>query len=442
MKKYLLLRDNKQSGPYSVEELVAKGIKPYDLVWLEGKSAAWRYPSELEELKPFAPVVEEQPYDRFYKKTAQGSAIAATENDHGAAQEIISTPVIPVVATKPVQPAASRKIYVTLPAAIGKTSVNTTTAVPKKETYIPVEKEIPVAKVEVPVTKPVLTVEHKGSSFAAIVDQQYQPKETAILPALPRKQKTDTYKLLLRSIVAACLLLGGVVIGIAITYGTRNNGNQVALDRLVQQLQEKEKQKQQSPTVLQPAASGDETATQPTASNTNTASLAGTVSNGKSEKAIMPAQKEQRKLSTAQPMAAVEKTPDVKIVPAVVTQPQEEKNTPPHSQEHSSPANRESLYRQVAVEASTFKTGVLGGISELYFTISNKSPFPLDQVEVEIKYLGPEKRVVKVQRLLFNDLAAGARKTLEAPRTSRGVTIDYVITKINAKALGIARAGS
>src|SRR5690606_7886270 len=36
--------------------------------WVEGKSAAWRYPSEIEELKPYAPAVEEQPFDRFYKK--------------------------------------------------------------------------------------------------------------------------------------------------------------------------------------------------------------------------------------------------------------------------------------------------------------------------------------------------------------------------------------
>src|SRR5687767_7324083 len=69
MNKYLLLRDNKQSGPYSATDLAKYGLKPYDLVWLEGKSAAWRYPSEIEELKPFAPIVEEQPFDRFYKKS-------------------------------------------------------------------------------------------------------------------------------------------------------------------------------------------------------------------------------------------------------------------------------------------------------------------------------------------------------------------------------------
>jgi hypothetical protein len=71
MASYLLLRSNKRSGPYSLEDLVSFGLKPYDLVWIEGKSAAWRYPSEVEELKPYAPGVEEQPYDRFFKKPSQ-----------------------------------------------------------------------------------------------------------------------------------------------------------------------------------------------------------------------------------------------------------------------------------------------------------------------------------------------------------------------------------
>src|SRR5688572_22065280 len=71
MGKYLLLRDNKESGPYLLEDLVRLGLKPYDLVWLDGKSAAWRYPSEINELKPYAPVTEEQPFDRFYKKAGE-----------------------------------------------------------------------------------------------------------------------------------------------------------------------------------------------------------------------------------------------------------------------------------------------------------------------------------------------------------------------------------
>ncbi len=51
MNMYLLLRDNKQSGPFTAEELITKGIKQDDLVWVEGKSTAWRYPQEVQELQ-------------------------------------------------------------------------------------------------------------------------------------------------------------------------------------------------------------------------------------------------------------------------------------------------------------------------------------------------------------------------------------------------------
>ncbi len=93
---YLLLRNNKQSGPYSVDELKSMGLKAYDLVWLEGKSAAWRYPCEMDELSSFAPQVEEQPFDRFYKKPVT-AALPIAEN----APAYISAPATAVSATPP-----------------------------------------------------------------------------------------------------------------------------------------------------------------------------------------------------------------------------------------------------------------------------------------------------------------------------------------------------
>src|SRR6476469_1757911 len=50
--RYLLLRDNKQSGPYSIDELIGQQLKPTDLVWTEGKSRAWLHPYEMEEFTP------------------------------------------------------------------------------------------------------------------------------------------------------------------------------------------------------------------------------------------------------------------------------------------------------------------------------------------------------------------------------------------------------
>jgi hypothetical protein len=52
-KIYLLLRSNRQLGPFSVEELLQYDLKPKDLIWVEGRSAGWSYPQEIEALQPF-----------------------------------------------------------------------------------------------------------------------------------------------------------------------------------------------------------------------------------------------------------------------------------------------------------------------------------------------------------------------------------------------------
>src|SRR5947209_3140572 len=54
-KIYRILRDNKEKGPFTIEELVQFSLKPYDLIWVDGRSAGWRYPSEIEALKSYLP---------------------------------------------------------------------------------------------------------------------------------------------------------------------------------------------------------------------------------------------------------------------------------------------------------------------------------------------------------------------------------------------------
>ena len=65
MSSYLLLRNNKESGPFTLEEIKDMSLKSYDLLWVVGKSAAWRYPGEIAELKSFAPAVPEPFTDLF-----------------------------------------------------------------------------------------------------------------------------------------------------------------------------------------------------------------------------------------------------------------------------------------------------------------------------------------------------------------------------------------
>lgn len=54
-KVYRLLRNNKEQGPFTPEELITQGLKPYDLIWIDGRSAAWRYPGEMNEFKNYVP---------------------------------------------------------------------------------------------------------------------------------------------------------------------------------------------------------------------------------------------------------------------------------------------------------------------------------------------------------------------------------------------------
>ena len=53
MNTYLLLRDNHETGPHTLEELKALSLRNLDLIWVEGKSEHWDYATEFGELKPF-----------------------------------------------------------------------------------------------------------------------------------------------------------------------------------------------------------------------------------------------------------------------------------------------------------------------------------------------------------------------------------------------------
>jgi hypothetical protein len=50
MKKYLLLRDDVQSGPFTLEEIKTKNLQATDLIWKLGISNGWSHASEIDEL--------------------------------------------------------------------------------------------------------------------------------------------------------------------------------------------------------------------------------------------------------------------------------------------------------------------------------------------------------------------------------------------------------
>jgi len=508
MNQYLLLRDNKQTGPYTAQELAAKGLKPYDLVWLEGKSAAWRYPGELDELKAFAPGVEEQPYDRFYKRT--GEEASETTKQHAVAETNTVQESQPV--NKQVEQ-TSKHIYVTMP--VGKAQTATTPVAKKEEkavtqqndknvnqgnntqkkaaaaTYIISEEDDEMnsallkghknRKVEDDEVNSGFMSEYesrkaawsKNKSGGSTIKEKEKPAEkVAALPqketwATPKKEKFDLKALLAgsgqylqnnknltRVLVAAVLILGGVVIGLVINSGHKQPDTQ-ALESLVKEIRDKQNEK--TSTTAPPTTEVAQKTTEhrrsaehsyynendnantdpapPSNSNPNNtpANQSGTRHAViKKENSVVTPPPGQTK-SIAVPISNTSNQP-VETSPAVM-EPRE-KTIDKEVIEKA----RKNIYEQVHVEASAFKVGLLGGISDLDITVQNTSLYALDQVAVEIKYFGPEKKLVKSQTILFNNVPAGKRRTLEAPSTRRGITIDYTITSINSKTLGLAQS--
>ncbi len=94
IKVYRLLRNNQEEGPFTAEELIQKNLRPYDLIWVDGSSATWRYPAEIPQFKQYAALPGEsdvmQPAMNKFSKTAQPAthvAIAINNDTSPAIKE-------------------------------------------------------------------------------------------------------------------------------------------------------------------------------------------------------------------------------------------------------------------------------------------------------------------------------------------------------------------
>jgi len=392
MHQYRLLRDNKESGPYSATDLQVMGFKPYDLIWQEGKSAAWRYPGEVDELKSFAPAVEEQPFDRFYKKP---EASKAPVSQYAPKPEVISEPRTQI---------QKGHIVVSMPTSLAKERME-----PK-----PVKPE-PVYQRQVQMSEE--AVPQKIPSYPS--HEAAYSKQSATVPA---SRKPVMYLVALASIV----LIGSIVVLII------NNNIQ---NKKITQLRDIVTQMQQS----QPPQSGtdinqrvvhypvdQQSASMISAGDSiaNNATLQDRLPEEVPAKIIKPSKKN---IKTAQPSL----TP---IDSLLVSETKFEKPTIEPTGDKRVSIKRDetdnNLMQLVKVNTNDYKTGLLGGINNLKVTLLNKSLIALKKVEVQIDYLGPESRIVKSQTVFFENVAPGEDLLLEVPKSNRGVKVNCIVKKI------------
>ena len=455
MATYLLLRNNKESGPLSFDELIKIGLKPYDLVWVNGRSAAWRYPSEIKELVPYAPVVEEQPYDRFYQKSTEQNPEASNQQPAANKPPDVSQPEI-IKANKqeiPVNPHPKQKIERT-----AQTNKNVFVSFPERIT-----DNKPVAPVEYERTKeenlnaqrqsiqPLPVNEIPGFKQSTAInrnepielEEKYsQPldeiKEMYVQTLNQRKKRNARKQAFLNGLKIAAAVL--VILSVGMLIGMYFD-NDKQMTGLVNQPGKTESNK-------------TELGSTSFVSNSNPAEIPADhnpvpVEDNYIDYQVSTNEKQPVNLAANNKKRSEQNNKQVPYAGSVTdSQTNERKRVirdddsalADKNETTNKKSSIENIWDDVSIKANDFKTGPFGGIKDLTITLANNSSYPLDKVEIEVKYIGLEKQVVKTQNMVFNDVVPGGQVHADVPRTGRGMDVDVSIKKINVRDFSFARS--
>ena len=443
MSTYLLLRDNKQSGPYTLDEIKAKGFKKYDLVWVESKSAAWRYPGELPELKPFAPIVEEQPFDRFFKKPSQEKQSTTTSQNANISEaympkaEVIKSAALPQIAIE----TGNKKVYAVLPSK--KTA---TVDAGETSSYNPAKKEF-IKKEE-----PALFA--AGSNF-------FEEKETEAKPQqsihqyqeknFVKKHANPDRRFLQPAAVLGCvlaLLSAGIFIGLSINKNP--SGSIPKNDATEKQILSVNKPDPQinisTPVSSAIPAQENSVAINKENKDNNTGNVVPQNQPTEQEKSIALIN-EKKKATRPKENAAAD---PLKIIPKRDNITDSNSSGPQYTRREATHRTdaindkdfvKNSIGNLVSVSSNKYNVGTFGGISEVQLTVSNKSVYPLDIVMVEVQYVQANKKVFKTENIYYRNIRPGESIMQEVPKSSRGIKIQYRVALINSKEPGISYSG-
>lgn len=427
MATYLLLRDNKESGPHTVNDLVKLGLKAYDLVWVEGKSAAWRYPSEIEELKPYAPVAEEQPFDRFFKKNTE-------EKKETPPVPKVQSQYAPVAKEEEVKFTPKRSVFVTLP---GQKTV-------KAEQPAPAPKPVNQAPTPSAVIDDIS--EEAQIKYSQPLDEI---KEMYVKTLKQRKSKIARKSFLMTNLKRAAVIAGLICVGVLtgfiikskpgdkknITLQTIPASLPAVTNSLSNEVIQDPVQQDKLQAIDQPA---DE------------------IQNKKAD--IKADFDEPLKNEQPQPTIRIRKETMIKqkekkefddkqVSPGVETDPltgERNKKVRSSSDTEEKPAlkiKKNSLSELVSVSSNDYKRVAFGGIRNLQLTITNNSNFTLDNVIVELQYLKPSEEPLRTENIRFHSVAPNGTSTIRVPDTNRGIKVVYKIISIESKQSGDDVAG-
>jgi hypothetical protein len=378
MSSYLLLRNNKESGPFTLDEVKGMSLKMYDLIWIVGKSAAWRYPGEIPELKSLAPTVPDVEADLFRKRFNSESQVSDP-----ASHKIADSVSRLQAANKDQHASNNHSVYINLPAekksgtqfsdlSLGDSALNAT--------YSP-EPENGFSEIYTNQASAAARYSGKILWFSTII-----------------------------------LLFGaGIMTGFFISdrrkfFSSDENHPQ---NNALQQVIFKDKKE-----------------------NLNTVNSS---SSQLLKSAETPALAPDSVIKTSpflKKLSGISAKKNVKIITVnkdslVTEEIKLSANRLNDSLKQDAAIKSEILYREIKANpekylnltTGRYSTGLFGGISSFPVTVTNNSSVRIALVEVSIEYVQNNEKIFKTETLSFSDLDPAETLTIKAPKSSRGTKI-------------------
>ena len=381
---YILLRDKKESTALSIEELQEIGLKKTDLIWVECQSMDWRSPFEIAELKDLI-------------------SAGNSEDKKNSTGELISQKT----------PSCGDQLY-------KKTAVKTRT-----EHFI---KNL--EKYGHPVRVILSGSEKKEIDFRS--DKNFSPLE------IEGRHLTNQGQNEQRSKSAFAFQISKQVKKMALYTGLVLTGALLML--LIMNLKNK-KSIVARQTKAQPEKHAAVPPGLPGFVNDTSAIAASPISEPVSltEKNSVREVKEHKK--------RVRDTNNILLIAGATSANQDssnnknDKNVKPVADMTVKLPTIADISSKIGLEANDYNVGALGGIRNLKMTLLNRSRYLLDKVTVELRYLNPDGKIIKTEKLYFQNVQPQDITSLQVDKSKRGVKVEYQVTNIECMAISGRQTG-
>lgn len=458
MRMYTLLRNNKQSGPHTMEELKAMGLKVYDLIWIEGRSAAWLYAEEIPELEPFTPKIKDIVEESFLEKRAtakipsiwdQYGKSSNTEKSKSVSRpaETEKTVTVTIIQPKETIQEKEESLISSTPvyAESESLSVAYTTADEKSDTvHLPDEQIINEqysSKEEVILQEPPPKKKNTEKSFPADNHSYEEPsikytrslddiKQEYVSKVLGTERKAAVKKpmpVMMLLGVGVLLLIGvGILIGISLGKNTQTPQTaavvpvqkpavegKTAVKQALPPFDTKKEVEQQADEEIDPG-NEDVLINERRTQKTNTPAYGN-----------QPAVKKNAGSAT---IAGTKKQDDT-VKPGHEITPVVKKQT-----EQRTVVKRENLRELIRLSSNDYKKAALfGGLKNITITAANNSSHLVDLAIVEVNYIQANGKIFKTETLYFKNIPPKSSVSLRAANSTRGVKIESKLTFLSSK---------